>query len=140
MNNIHDFTKVLSRNIYFGTEFKKSWNFFATKVWYANWHTSYRVMTMYTVNNTYVNVFCYCTYELIKAAGSACTYYNFIISFLWCCVLCPPGTLPVVTCRQLVLFYLLITSTVLLWSSIRTVKEVTLFILDITMYVRMYIM
>ena len=60
---------------------------------------------MYTVNNTYINVFYYCTYELIKAAGSACTYYNFIISFLWCCVLCPPGTLPVITCRQLALLF-----------------------------------
>ena len=33
--NIHDFTKVLSRNVYFGTdlEFKKSQKFFAAKVW-----------------------------------------------------------------------------------------------------------
>ena len=28
MNNIHDLMKVLSRNIYFGTEFKKSQKFF----------------------------------------------------------------------------------------------------------------
>ena len=31
--NIHNFMKVLSRNIYFGTEFKKSLKLFATKVW-----------------------------------------------------------------------------------------------------------
>ena len=31
--NIRDFTKVLSRNINFGTEFKKARKFIATKVW-----------------------------------------------------------------------------------------------------------
>ena len=38
MNNIHDFTKVLSQNIYFGTEFKKSRKFLPLKFGAIQYH------------------------------------------------------------------------------------------------------